>query len=201
MQPSYTLGNGQRESVYSENCLLTSTNKAMMSTELQSVGLQHGYVNQSYQKPWMSQTNYNLFNDPYVSPMVCILYNILSLLITDHLIMHILKLFSFMWTQMGSNIVQQVERTNGLPNFNPIYSLRDHRLPPLYIFQLIIRSCLFKYLQRYKLTILIHLYISGCSFQKEQYNLDLIVKQLQHIGGNDQRQQPESSNRHTPPYV
>ncbi|KAG2303579.1 hypothetical protein Bca52824_032230 [Brassica carinata] len=97
--PSYTLGNGQRESVYSENCLLTSTNKAMMSTGLQSVGL-HGYVNQSYQKPLMSQTNYNLFNDPYVSPM------------------------------MGSN-VQQVERTNGLPNFNPIYSLRDHRLPPL----------------------------------------------------------------------
>ncbi|KAL0795225.1 hypothetical protein Bca101_066602 [Brassica carinata] len=135
--PSYTLGNGQRESVYSENCLLTSTNKAMMSTGLQSVGL-HGYVNQSYQKPLMSQTNYNLFNDPYVSPM------------------------------MGSN-VQQVERTNGLPNFNPIYSLRDHRLPPF--------------------------------FQKEQYNLDLIVKQLQHIGGNDQRQQPESSNRHTSPYV
>lgn len=70
MQPSYTLSNGRRESVYSENCLLTSTNKAMMGTGLQSVGLQHGYVNQSYQKPLMSQKNHNLFNNPYVSPMV-----------------------------------------------------------------------------------------------------------------------------------
>lgn len=70
IQQSYTLGNGQRESVFSENCLLTSTNDAMMSTGQQSVGLQHGYVNQSYQQPLMSQTNHNLFNDPYVSPTV-----------------------------------------------------------------------------------------------------------------------------------
>ncbi|XP_056845517.1 uncharacterized protein LOC108858376 [Raphanus sativus] len=138
---SYTLGNGQRESVFSENCLLTSTNNAMMSTGQQSVGLQHGYVNQSYQQPLMSQTNHNLFNDPYVSPT------------------------------MGSNL-QQVERTNGLTNFNPIYGLRDHRLPHF-----------------------------GYSIQEGRHNLDLLVEQLKHIRGNDQMQQPETSNRHIPPYV
>ncbi|CAH8357139.1 unnamed protein product [Eruca vesicaria subsp. sativa] len=102
--PSCTFPNGQRESVYSENCMLTPTDKAMMSTRLQSVGLQDGYVNQSYQQPLMSETNDNLFNNPYVS------------------------------TMMGSN-VQQVERNNGLANFNSIYDLREeHHLPSLYIF-------------------------------------------------------------------
>lgn len=70
MQPSCTFPNGQRESIYSKNCLLTSANNAMMSTGLKSVGSQHGYVNQSYQQPLMSQTNHHLFNDPYVSSMV-----------------------------------------------------------------------------------------------------------------------------------
>uniref|UniRef100_M4ERE2 Uncharacterized protein n=1 Tax=Brassica campestris TaxID=3711 RepID=M4ERE2_BRACM len=98
--PLCTFPNGQRESVYSGNCLLTSANNAMMSTGLQSVGSQHGYVNQSYQQPLMSQTNHHLFNDPYVSQM------------------------------MESN-AQQVERANGLTNSNPIYGLRDHRVPPL----------------------------------------------------------------------
>lgn len=46
--------------------------------------------------------------------------------------MYILKLFSIMLTQMRSN-AQQVERTNGLTNFNPIYGLRDHHLSPSYI--------------------------------------------------------------------
>ncbi|KAL0704902.1 hypothetical protein Bca4012_071327 [Brassica carinata] len=138
--PSCTFPNGQRESIYSKNCLLTSANNAMMSTGLKSVGSQHGYVNQSYQQPLMSQTNHHLFNDPYVSPM------------------------------MESN-AQQVERANGLTNFNPIYGLRDHRLPPF-----------------------------GCSFQGERHNLDLIVDRLKHISGNDQMQQAETSNRHIPPY-
>ncbi|XP_018514542.1 uncharacterized protein LOC103869233 isoform X4 [Brassica rapa] len=139
--PLCTFPNGQRESVYSGNCLLTSANNAMMSTGLQSVGSQHGYVNQSYQQPLMSQTNHHLFNDPYVSQM------------------------------MESN-AQQVERANGLTNSNPIYGLRDHRVPPF-----------------------------GCSFQGERHNLDSIVEQLKHIPGNDQMQQPETSNRHIPPYV
>lgn len=74
------------------------------------------------------------------------LYNILSLLSTNHLNMYIFKLFNIMLTQMESN-AQQVERANGLTNFNPIYGLRDHRLPPLYILQLTTCYCLFRYLQ------------------------------------------------------
>lgn len=84
MQPPCTFRSGQRESVYNENCLLTSTNK-VMTTEFQSTGLQHGFVNQSYQQPSLSQTIPNFSKEPYVSPLMvrtfhnfCYLYLSLS---------------------------------------------------------------------------------------------------------------------------
>ncbi|KAL0699843.1 hypothetical protein Bca4012_055965 [Brassica carinata] len=86
--PSFTFRNGQREGVYSENCLLTSTNK-VMTAGFQSNGVQHGFVNQSYQQPSLSQTIPNLSKEPYVSTLM-----------------------------MGTN-VQQVGRTNGSTNLNP----------------------------------------------------------------------------------
>ncbi|KAF8109905.1 hypothetical protein N665_0089s0025 [Sinapis alba] len=67
--PPCTFRSGQRESVYNENCLLTSTNK-VMTTEFQSTGLQHGFVNQSYQQPSLSQTIPNFSKEPYVSPLM-----------------------------------------------------------------------------------------------------------------------------------
>lgn len=77
VQPSCTFRNGQRESVYSENCLLTATNK-VMTTGFQSDGVQHGFVNQSYRQPSLSQTIPNLSKEPYVSTlMVRIFYKFL----------------------------------------------------------------------------------------------------------------------------
>ncbi|XP_024008046.1 uncharacterized protein LOC18992732 [Eutrema salsugineum] len=91
--PSCTLPNGPRESVYSGNFFLASTNK-VMTTGLQSVGLQHKPVSQSYQQPLLSPTNPDFSREPYVS------------------------------TMMGTN-VQEMERSNGLTNLNPIYGLQD----------------------------------------------------------------------------
>ncbi|KAG2321019.1 hypothetical protein Bca52824_014232 [Brassica carinata] len=67
--PSFTFRNGQREGVYSENCLLTSTNK-VMTAGFQSNGVQHGFVNQSYQQPSLSQTIPNLSKEPYMGTNV-----------------------------------------------------------------------------------------------------------------------------------
>ncbi|WZZ72502.1 hypothetical protein YC2023_083872 [Brassica napus] len=88
--PPCTFQSGQRESGYSENCLLTSTNK-VMTTEFQSTDVQHGFVNQSYQQPSLSQTIPNFSNEPYVSTL-----------------------------KMGSN-AQQVGRTNAPTNHNPMF--------------------------------------------------------------------------------
>lgn len=68
MQPPCTFQCGQRESGYSENCLLTSTNK-VMTTEFQSTDVQHAFVNQSYQQPSLPQTIPNFSNEPYVSTL------------------------------------------------------------------------------------------------------------------------------------
>ncbi|XP_033130839.1 uncharacterized protein LOC103829351 isoform X2 [Brassica rapa] len=66
--PPCTFQCGQRESGYSENCLLTSTNK-VMTTEFQSTDVQHAFVNQSYQQPSLPQTIPNFSNEPYVSTL------------------------------------------------------------------------------------------------------------------------------------
>ncbi|CAN8291941.1 unnamed protein product [Cochlearia groenlandica] len=76
----------------------------MMTTGLQSLGLQYGHVNQSYQQPLVSQTIPSFSNDgTYIS------------------------------TMMRSN-VQEVERNNGITNLNPIYDLQNQQFypPPLF---------------------------------------------------------------------
>ncbi|KAG7597908.1 hypothetical protein ISN44_As06g022180 [Arabidopsis suecica] len=55
--------NGQRENVYSGNCVLTSSNQ-MITTG------QHGPLEQSYQQPLLSQTIPDFSNEPYVSTLV-----------------------------------------------------------------------------------------------------------------------------------
>ncbi|CAL9215873.1 unnamed protein product [Arabidopsis halleri] len=60
---SSVFSNGQRENVYSGNCVLTSSNQ-MMTTG------QHGPLEQSYQQPLLSQTIPDFSNEPYVSTLV-----------------------------------------------------------------------------------------------------------------------------------
>lgn len=60
MQSSYVFSNGQRENVCSK----------MMTIGLQSTDSQHGFLEQSYQQPLVTQTIPQLAIEPYVFSMV-----------------------------------------------------------------------------------------------------------------------------------